>query len=504
MTIKELEERTGMTRANIRFYESEGLLSPARRENGYRDYSEEDVKTLEKIHLLRQLHLDIDTIRLVQKGELPLERALFTLLTKLEGDKTALDKAVEVCRELERAGVEYGTLEPKPWLEQLTQPARPQVTPPPQTIHVLPTIEEMEKKERQAASHPWMRLLAREVDVSIYSLLIHAVLGLGLRVDLLHTGNFADWLISLASLVLMFVAEPLWLHFWGWTPGKWIFGLKLRNRFGEKLSMSQAWSRGWGIFSRGYGFNIPIYDLWRHWKSYRSCRDGEDCPWDYCEERQYTKVDRPLSWLMWLGTVAVSVFLTVVILLQSLLPPNRGPLTAEEYYENFNDCLKTVVGEVDTHLDQEGNWAGRMAGGGFVIPLVWNVSYSPLEVELSPEGYVVSVTLSDYVDPDDGVTVGIGTIDPDNLIMSQTFYQVATMALAGAQREVNCFNYDLAGWLALWDERWDSFELDYRGVHISQTVECSGYTGVGQIREPVEGRDQVYRRTVTISLNGSE
>lgn len=70
MTIKELEERTGMTRANIRFYESEGAV-PGRRENGYRDYSEEDVKTLEKIHLLRQLHLDIDTIRLVQKGELP-------------------------------------------------------------------------------------------------------------------------------------------------------------------------------------------------------------------------------------------------------------------------------------------------------------------------------------------------------------------------------------------------------------------------------------------------
>ena len=96
MTIKELEERTGMTRANIRFYESEGLLSPARRENGYRDYSEEDVKTLEKIKLLRELHLDIDTIRLVQKGELPLERALFTLLTKLEGDKAALDRAAQV------------------------------------------------------------------------------------------------------------------------------------------------------------------------------------------------------------------------------------------------------------------------------------------------------------------------------------------------------------------------------------------------------------------------
>ena len=40
MTIAELERRSGLTRANIRFYEAEGLLRPARRENGYRDYSE--------------------------------------------------------------------------------------------------------------------------------------------------------------------------------------------------------------------------------------------------------------------------------------------------------------------------------------------------------------------------------------------------------------------------------------------------------------------------------
>ena len=30
MTIKEMEARTGMTRANIRFYESRGMLSPKR------------------------------------------------------------------------------------------------------------------------------------------------------------------------------------------------------------------------------------------------------------------------------------------------------------------------------------------------------------------------------------------------------------------------------------------------------------------------------------------
>ena len=78
MTIKELENKTGMTRANIRFYESEGLLSPRRLDNGYRDYSEEDARTLEKIRLLRQLQLDLDTIRKVQQGALTLDQALFT------------------------------------------------------------------------------------------------------------------------------------------------------------------------------------------------------------------------------------------------------------------------------------------------------------------------------------------------------------------------------------------------------------------------------------------
>ncbi len=494
MTIKELEERTGMPRTNIRFYEREGLLSPARQENGYRDYSEEDVKTLEKIRLLRELHLDIDTIRLVQKGELPLDRALFTLLTRLEGDKAALDRAAQVCRELERTGVEYGALEPEPWLEQLSQPAQPQMTPPPQPRR-LPTLEEVVNRERQAASHPWMRLLARGVDANLYTLLLDAVLGLGFRVDLVNTGVFADWLISLASLVLMFLAEPLWLHFWGWTPGKWIFGLKLRDRFGEKLSLSEGWRRcwgAWGVFSRGYGFNIPIYDLWRHYKSYRCCRDGEDCPWDEEEDRKYTREDRSLFWLMWLGAVAASVFLTVVILLQTYLPPNRGALTVEEYSENFNSYLDTL-GDFSSQLNEQGQWVERAEPGTVVIDLS-TMEYADLEFTLE-DGYVTAVTLSDSA-KQDGQTGWI--------YMSQSYYQVATLALAGAQREFNCFNYDLTGWLELWDDQWDSFELDHRGVHISQTVECSGYTGVGQIREPVEGRDQIYRRTVTISLNGSE
>ena len=73
MTIKELDQRSGMPRANIRYYEEEGLLSPRRLDNGYRDYAKEDVRTLEKIKLLRSLQLDIGTIRLLQQGKLILK-----------------------------------------------------------------------------------------------------------------------------------------------------------------------------------------------------------------------------------------------------------------------------------------------------------------------------------------------------------------------------------------------------------------------------------------------
>ena len=68
MNIKEIEERSGLTRANIRYYEQEGLLAPARRENKYRDYSEEDLETLLRIALLRSLGFSLEEIRRLQSG----------------------------------------------------------------------------------------------------------------------------------------------------------------------------------------------------------------------------------------------------------------------------------------------------------------------------------------------------------------------------------------------------------------------------------------------------
>ena len=60
MTIRELEQKSGLERANIRFYEKAKLLNPVRRENGYRDYSEGDLETLRRICLLRRLQFSVE------------------------------------------------------------------------------------------------------------------------------------------------------------------------------------------------------------------------------------------------------------------------------------------------------------------------------------------------------------------------------------------------------------------------------------------------------------
>ena len=101
MTSKEMEARSGVPRANIRYYEAEGLLAPARSGNGYRDYSEEDLRTLEKIKLLRRLGVSVEEVRELVRGGETMETVLDRRLAALGGQRASLGRGQAVCgREL--------------------------------------------------------------------------------------------------------------------------------------------------------------------------------------------------------------------------------------------------------------------------------------------------------------------------------------------------------------------------------------------------------------------
>lgn len=105
MTIKEVEEQTGLPRSNIRFYEKEKLIEPSRNDkNGYRDYSERDIETIKKIAYLRTLGISIEDIRFIISEKVSLieiiEKQAATIQTQIEG----LNKAKTMCERMLKAG----------------------------------------------------------------------------------------------------------------------------------------------------------------------------------------------------------------------------------------------------------------------------------------------------------------------------------------------------------------------------------------------------------------
>ena len=101
MTIKEMEQRTGLTRSNIRFYEREKLISPVRNtSNGYREYSEEDVKNIKKIAYLRTLGISVEDIRKISKNEVDLHQVLQRQRENLEQQLSDLKNAKIMCERM--------------------------------------------------------------------------------------------------------------------------------------------------------------------------------------------------------------------------------------------------------------------------------------------------------------------------------------------------------------------------------------------------------------------
>lgn len=111
MTIKEIEERSGLSRANIRFYEQQGLLCPERGGNGYRNYSEQDLETLRRIRLLRALGVGMEDIAALVSGAAELDSVLDGAERRLEDEKRTNEAQRRVCAELRRDGAEFKSLD---------------------------------------------------------------------------------------------------------------------------------------------------------------------------------------------------------------------------------------------------------------------------------------------------------------------------------------------------------------------------------------------------------
>lgn len=87
MLIGELSELLNLSRDTIRFYEKLDLIRPLTRNNGYKDYSKQDLQQLQLIQVAKNLGFTLAEIKqildLVNVNEIPAEQFHMILKDKL-------------------------------------------------------------------------------------------------------------------------------------------------------------------------------------------------------------------------------------------------------------------------------------------------------------------------------------------------------------------------------------------------------------------------------------
>lgn len=453
MTIKEVEACSGMTRANIRFYEAEGLLSPERTSNGYRNYSEAEVEILKRIKLLRALHISLEEIKALQEGSLELSEALDRQLAQLALERQEIDCAKNVCETMREDKVCYETLDAGRYLDVLSNGA---VNLPPElTEDTIPR-----------ARVPWRRFLARQLDLLIYYLVWQSILVMGYDVNILQQDVFGTIRDVLMVYLLMLVLEPFMLSRFGTTPGKWLMDLWVTDGEDRRLSYGAALSRTQTVIWKGMGADIPIYHLVRLWKSYQTCKAGEILDWDRGSDAVITLHDKK-RWYMaprciiFLAVFAMLFVARVKVLLIGELPAYRGEITVEQFCDNYNSLADEFHMDSSYELDSTGEWIS--AGNTYVL------GYEPPMVTFTEEnGIMTGVTFSAVYQNNDFWVAGYGN-DMILAIMSYVWAQDGYNPISRAGHAVT----DVIR--TIQDKPFQSFQFTECGVSVSCQIVYSGY-----------------------------
>ena len=119
MTIKQLEEQLGISRATIRFYEKEKLINPKRNDNSYREYSEEDVIILKKVIILRKVGLSVSDIKKALDGECSLQSLLEKNILDLQNQMKELEGAISLSKIMQDRKEEITSLDANEYWKEM-------------------------------------------------------------------------------------------------------------------------------------------------------------------------------------------------------------------------------------------------------------------------------------------------------------------------------------------------------------------------------------------------
>lgn len=95
MRISDVQKRLGISKRNIHFYITEGLLSPKHSDNKYYDFSEEDVEKLKMILEMRNLGMSISSIRSLFLYPMTINYEIYETIRRLKKEITERQVQIE-------------------------------------------------------------------------------------------------------------------------------------------------------------------------------------------------------------------------------------------------------------------------------------------------------------------------------------------------------------------------------------------------------------------------
>lgn len=487
MTIKEVEELSNMTRANIRFYEKEGLITPQRDPNGYRNYTEQDVDTLKRIRLLRTIHLSLEEIRSLSEKESELTDVLLVHLRTLEKEQKDLEQSRVICEQLCRDQAAYESFDAEHYFNLLEK--APSEIPAELEADSLPKVRA-----------PWKRYFARLIDETIYLIFWHMILSLGFHMNIRQTGLAFVVIGTIMQSVLLLLVEPVMLSRFGTTPGKFLFGFRVSAESGARLTWREAYDRTGIVLKRGLGFYIPVYGLIREYSSYRDCKKGEILEWE--EDNILTLDERHMRWKVIAAVLVLSVLdvLNYFVWQAGALPQNRGNITAAQYAENFNHLQEFY--QIDhqmnhpeflppyndsmKRLNQYGDWE-KMDGKWYVVDTGVDYPDLPRIQFTEKDGVLTEISLSsEYKDekmeiPVYGDLMALASL---SYICAQDDYHLLLSPPSRLYNRVKEYG-----------DQCSDFMINEAGVKVQASFDYSGYEirqaqyGSSDVLVPVYGED---------------
>lgn len=362
MKINDLETKSGLDRATIRYYEKEGMITPCRHDNGYRSYSEDDLEQLMKIKLLRQLDVPISKIKELQQGNAVFQTVLQEQIQYLETKRDNALRSAQVCRMIQADGVTYSMLNAKYYLDKF------RAVTPLESGHENRSYTFYENIQRPF--HPILHGIARGIDYTLFAIAI-----LFIEIVFLRLRTEIIWIPVIFVMPLWIPFEALCYRFLGTTPGKWALGIRVDSEDGCKLDIRSAFSRAFRVFHEGLGWGIPVLSYWMLYKSYIFYRDSGYLTWDDHSDVTYHIYTRSTRSQ---GIRLIAIILAMVILGTGIsyswqMPRYSNGIAIHEFAICYND-LETILMNTVPNLGLNGKFMD--VDGSALVRTRGNFTYS--------------------------------------------------------------------------------------------------------------------------------